>query len=924
MDKGAHYFKTDLQVHTPRDPAWSGSSAVTSEQRQAWASELVATCRAKRIGAVAITDHHDFVMLSYIRAAAQNETDERGEALPSGRQLVVFPGLELTLAALCQALLILDAEFPADRLQTLLDVLAIDATDASEAHYRDTVPIGIDDLGNLHARLEEHDWLRGRFAILPNVGDGAHGTLIRKGWAKKYIDMPCVGGYVERKVPMPGSGNHKILTGQDKSWGNKSIAVINTSDARSLEALGEHSTWIKWAEPTAEALRQACLAEESRIDLEEPRLPSVVITALHVSNSQFMGPIDLDLNPQYNAFIGGRGTGKSTCLEYLRWALCDQPPSGGDGESDYSERRKRLITNTLQPPNGQVEVHFLLNGIPHIVRRRADTGEVMLKVGSEALSKAVPQDIRSLLPIEAYGQKQLSSVGIRLDELLRFITAPIRDALDDIGSREAQIAGELRENYAQLERYRALSQAIARDKFTIDSLTQQAAKLRDSLGGLSDEDRARISAKPRYDEADQVVSGWARRLEQANAETAQLRTSLSRLLEDVVPLETSEMPEADDLQELAGHVRAAISALDAAIGEANAKFESDVSSGSELDRLTHGWRKSYGEFTAAYSAAAERSSAQKSKLSELTALETRQRDLQTTLSTQQDELVALGDPIARHADLRSKWRAIQAERCGLLQVQCEQLTELSDGLIRAHVERGAGTARLLDPFKAAVAGSGLQATKIENFLRELAQLDDPIGGWHSALDELEQALLADDKSGRAAFQSKLSVFSGGDIDRILSRLDPRAAMELGLLQLDDHPSFAYRVREDDYIAFKDASAGQQATALLRVLLSQEGPPLLIDQPEDDLDSKVIQEVVEQVWAAKHRRQLIFSSHNANLVVNGDAELVICCDYRTAGDHSGGRVKIQGAIDIPAVRDVITDVMEGGEKAFRLRKDKYGF
>ena len=73
-----------------------------------------------------------------------------------------------------------------------------------------------------------------------------------------------------------------------------------------------------------------------------------------------------------------------------------------------------------------------------------------------------------------------------------------------------------------------------------------------------------------------------------------------------------------------------------------------------------------------------------------------------------------------------------------------------------------------------------------------------------------------------------------------------------------------------------------------VLLNQDGPPLVIDQPEDDLDNYVIKDIVEQVWLAKTKRQLIFSSHNANLVVNGDAELVVCCDYRKAGDQSGGR------------------------------------
>ena len=136
--------------------------------------------------------------------------------------------------------------------------------------------------------------------------------------------------------------------------------------------------------------------------------------------------------------------------------------------------------------------------------------------------------------------------------------------------------------------------------------------------------------------------------------------------------------------------------------------------------------------------------------------------------------------------------------------------------------------------------------------------------------------------------------------------------------------FEYRAREGEYIPFRNASAGQQATALLKTLLNQAGPPLIIDQPEEDLDNPVMLEIVGQVWQAKQNRQLIFASHNANLVVNGDAELVAWCDYRMAGDQSRGTIVGEGAIDIPEVREAIKRIMEGGDAAFHLRKEKYGF
>jgi type III restriction enzyme len=149
-------------------------------------------------------------------------------------------------------------------------------------------------------------------------------------------------------------------------------------------------------------------------------------------------------------------------------------------------------------------------------------------------------------------------------------------------------------------------------------------------------------------------------------------------------------------------------------------------------------------------------------------------------------------------------------------------------------------------------------------------------------------------------------------------------LELSLVEIESEPAFEYQSRENDYIPFKNASAGQQATALLKTLLNEIGPPLIIDQPEEDLDNPVISEIVEQVWIAKQKRQIIFASHNANLVVNGDAELVVWCDYRKAGDQSGGKIVGEGAIDVPLVREAIKKIMEGGEAAFKARRAKYGF
>jgi chromosome segregation protein len=81
QDKGAHFFRCDLQIHTPRDVNWDGSGAVTDDERREYAKAFVAACRAKGIQAVAITDHHDVVFFKYIREAAHGETDNSGQPL---------------------------------------------------------------------------------------------------------------------------------------------------------------------------------------------------------------------------------------------------------------------------------------------------------------------------------------------------------------------------------------------------------------------------------------------------------------------------------------------------------------------------------------------------------------------------------------------------------------------------------------------------------------------------------------------------------------------------------------------------------------------------------------------------------------------------------------------------------------------------
>ena len=211
----------------------------------------------------------------------------------------------------------------------------------------------------------------------------------------------------------------------------------------------------------------------------------------------------------------------------------------------------------------------------------------------------------------------------------------------------------------------------------------------------------------------------------------------------------------------------------------------------------------------------------------------------------------------------------------------------------------------------------------------LSASGDILAGWLAICDELtDLARVSASLSSGASLPSAPLLTAAGfisnELKRMATKITPAGALELSLLAPKDVPTFEYRSDSGTYIAFEDASPGQQATSLIGLLMNLTGGPLVVDQPEDDLDNATISKVSEALWEAKRSRQLIFVSHNPNLVVIGDAELVVHCDYQDPGQSSAVRIAHQGAIDTPEVNRVIADVMEGGERAFSLRKQKYGF
>ena len=927
MDKGAHFYRADFQVHSPRDGNWTGCKPVTRDDRMAFACTFVKACREKGIRAIAITDHHDVCFVKYFQLAAQEDKTSSAAPTPNLQDPIVFPGVELSLAVPCQVIVLLDADAEPPIQNMLLQACGIPPVHPDDANTGpQPVALPFHRLEELDEALKQysHGALEGRYIILPNVSDqGGYKTLLRDGFHDKYAAMPCFGGYIE--CDWDGHGRKLILEGKVREWGHKALGIFQTSDSRHEDCrlLGCRTTWVKMAEPTAEAIRQACLARQSRISQTPPVLPTRYIARIEVSGSTFMGGFDFELNPQFNALVGGRGTGKSTILEYLRQAMQDQPVQyeSDIDMSDGVSRKRRLIQETLVKVGGRVAVHWLLDGIPHIVRYNSATEEITLQIGTGAEALATAEGVKSLLPIRAYSQKQLSSVSNRAAELQQFVEQPIEKELDGFKAEISQNRDLIREVYGKILARKKVERDLAAAKTALTSARERANAIEKSLPQLTPE-------------ADKAIREHAARLREQQAKEAMQQDAacagetlsdaeeiLLGLPQDLAIDETS--PQGDLLRAVHREVGELIARAVNSVKDAR-KALLDVS--AEIVERLNTWQANQEVHGRAYAAAQEESAANKAQMAQLRDLRVQEAEKQKQVTGLERELGAQTGPEVEFARLLDSWIEIHRRRGNALEGQCQRLTAMSGGEIRAELVRGADIEDALAKLKDAIKGAYISQDRLDALGKSIVEGGAAVEKWRTLMMELRTMAEtnAEDLPPNAV-SAELPSWSLTDKQRraIVERLQPTMWLDIALTSLKDVPRYFYK-RTDGEIPFEKASAGQQATALLKALLNETGGPLIIDQPEEDLDNAVIGTVVSLIWEAKQKRQIIFASHNANMVVNGDAELVIYCDYASEGDHSKGEIKHLGAIDVRDIRDVITRVMEGGEKAFTLRRQKYGF
>ena len=249
---------------------------------------------------------------------------------------------------------------------------------------------------------------------------------------------------------------------------------------------------------------------------------------------------------------------------------------------------------------------------------------------------------------------------------------------------------------------------------------------------------------------------------------------------------------------------------------------------------------------------------------------------------------------------------------------CKEITEIRSTFISDHITA--------DNIKIEIKGFRNQ-DDFESQIRSIISNDSSFGDDIEKLKTLCFTGIVENKikdCKKAILDAHYSDISsehfGGHFKNALRKLSPSQIDSIELFMPEDEIIVKYKPEgSTGFKPLSTASAGQKTAAILTFLLSFGDIPLLLDQPEDDLDNRLVYDlVVKGLKKAKEKRQIIVVTHNANIPVNGDAEYILSMDSTTTDI----KVLHSGTVENSAIKKEICDVMEGSEKAFQLRSERY--
>ncbi|MBN1415650.1 MAG: PHP domain-containing protein [Bacteroidales bacterium] len=920
---GTRWFKCDFHLHTPASKCF--------EQENVTAEEWVNAAVDKDLDCVAVTDHNSGDWIDKIKEASE------------GKPLTIFPGVELTCSdAKVHLLILFDTDKTKQDVEDFLISLGLNRSvfGTDDAHSNLNIEAIADKVKEKNALI-----------IASHIDDYSSLSNVAHKTRSDFLNKESVAGvqivhpeFLKSESDYKASEVKSILdkrygqsidAGMIKNWRttvqlvvNNNIPLLTFSDnpinegnaKHGLWGIGERYTWIKMDEkPSLESLRQALLLHNFRIcnDIiikknQKPfKVPELWIKSLEVSNSSITdnsNPLLIKFSPQMTSIIGGRGSGKSSILRFIRGLFENKVAELNDLEDIHKDFTKffqvqdRKGTGVLLPAT-KIDIEFIRKGTLHrieFLQENKLTSKLIIKrynADTKAFDVIDNNSYLDFFEFDIFSQKQIYDISTKTNSLRNRID----DIVDEISTIKTDLQKIEKSYFTKSTQIREIEVQISgkgKLQTEIDDINNRIKTFNES--GINDI----INSRQKFEKDNTVLKSYKDSI-------IEFRDSLKEALDEI------DLPEID-LSEIQDEFREVIEPL---INQSNKDLNSIYQSiNNYLDKID-GIHNSFDDnlkkskwFESDNKSKTEleekKTELAKLGISDLEIIEGEIKDVEQKKGELKRIEITEGNlkkEIAEKEKIKTQYITKRKELSDARQKFLSEI--LKDRNVKAEVRKFRDFKNYEEQLRSIIGSDDGFEMPIKDLITTIEK-GESINNNQKIFDEIIK-LIETGSSGIITdghFQRKLKSLSGEQYDKI------------DLLFPEDEITVKYKVKgSDSYKSISNASAGQKTAAILTLLLSHGEIPLILDQPEDDLDNHLIYElVVDQLRHSKEYRQIIVVTHNANIPVNGDSEYII--GMNSESPHI--EILIEGTIEDNHIKDEICDVMEGGTEAFEMRSKRY--
>lgn len=896
---GARWWRLDLHAHSPASYDFKPSEARSDPNWQEW----VRSASDAGLDAIAVTDHNTAAGVQKLKDATAGI-----EGSP-----VLYPAVEATASCGTHLLIVFDPSDSQEHVQAALSKLDIpvDRQGSPGAMSPKSILDILDQVGEEAVVIGAH--INRPDGIL-RVHDGQSRLEVLNN--HRLVAVEINPDSPDEEDCLDEGEIHRLLNGQHPGV-SRTIAVLWSSDSHSYKNLGKRYTWIKMTKPTLEGLRLALYDGEDsirvskRTEADDPNRhhSSLAVQSIRISNAKYIGrssPLIVEFSPWLNTIIGGRGTGKSTIVDFLRKAA--RRDFELDGSNDSGEVSLRSVfdkrMNISKSRNGEglttedtkIEVVYRKDNERYILSwdPEGSTPAIDRVDGEERIAEE--GDIAELFPIRIYSQKQLFALAQDPDALLTVI-----DQSPAVNELElARALAQKRDQYLSLCSQARSARTVA------DGLPERRAALKDverKLTVLQDGDNAKTMSEYRLRRQHEAT--WQAILADVGQRLDSLVYSANELSVADISLEAGG--DQDHLLRVHEAVRSVVDKLKQDVLDLVARAREgidEVHAGTDATSWNELLNESEAKFAELsghlqeqgvggldeYETYLQQAASLKSEIDGLERDNARAKDLEA------EAQVIL-------KDYRSLRDELSTRRAGFLD------SEAKSDLIQVQILKYGNTTGLMSEFADTLGIERFEADR-RAIVDQIVSDEDHAWGWEkldTVVAEMRKVVAGGSVPWNVhdhRFEDSLARVSPERIDR-LALYSPRDAVDV-------------KYWDQQRAQWKDlsqGSPGQQTAALLAFVLGYGNEPIVLDQPEDDLDSTLIYDLlVSRIREAKGERQIIVITHNPNIVVHGDAEYLLSLK----NGNGQSQVACEGGLQELQVREEICRVMEGGREAFERR------